>query len=216
MKAMIAQDCMLQYPNHNKPFHIYTDASDYQLGAEIVQEGVPVAYYSRKLTDTQQKYTTWEKELLSIFMTWKEFETMLELGPDNTIHTNHKNLTFMTAVNDCVIWQLNFVKQFSPTYVHIAGYDNFLADMYSQLSCLSDANIPVDLLPKRESTVENESKDTWPCNGAIEVNTVKNFSFPVDDPEMLECFLALPDENNLPFALNLQYIATGQHVDQAL
>jgi hypothetical protein len=103
---------MLQYPDHNKPFHIYTDASNYQLGtvgAVIVQEGVPVAYYSRKLTDTQKKYTTLERELLSIFMTCKEFEMML-LGANITIHTDPKNLTLTTSVNDRVIQQLNFVK----------------------------------------------------------------------------------------------------------
>jgi hypothetical protein len=33
---------------------------------------------------------------------------------------------------------------------------------------------------------------------------------------MLECFLNLPDENELPFALHLQLISTGQQTDQSL
>ena len=65
MKALMVKDVLLCYPDHNIPFHICTDASDYELGSVILQQNVPVALYSRKLSISQQNCTTIEKELLT-------------------------------------------------------------------------------------------------------------------------------------------------------
>jgi hypothetical protein len=53
MKSLVAKDVLLCFPDGDKPLNVYTDASDYQLGAVIKQEGKPIAYFSRKLTPPQ-------------------------------------------------------------------------------------------------------------------------------------------------------------------
>jgi len=50
---MVCTETLLNYPDSSKPLDIHTDASDYQLGAAISQEGKPIAFYSRKLNNSQ-------------------------------------------------------------------------------------------------------------------------------------------------------------------
>jgi hypothetical protein len=73
MKALIAKETLLTFPDFSQEFEIRTDASKLQLGACISQNGKPVAFYSRKLQPAQTRYTITERELLSIVETLKEF-----------------------------------------------------------------------------------------------------------------------------------------------
>jgi hypothetical protein len=73
VKATIAKDVVLAYPDYSKVFKIYTDASSKQLGAVVTQDNRPIAFFSRKLSYTQRKYSITETELLTIVETLKEF-----------------------------------------------------------------------------------------------------------------------------------------------
>jgi hypothetical protein len=71
LKATKAKETVLAYPDFSKPFEIYTDASSMQLVAMITQDNRPIAFFSRKLSKMQQKYSVTEIELLAIVETLK-------------------------------------------------------------------------------------------------------------------------------------------------
>ncbi len=77
VKATIAKDVVLAHPDYSKVFKIYTDASSKHLGAVITQDIRPIAFFGRKLSDTQCKYSVSKIELLAIVETLKEFKGML-------------------------------------------------------------------------------------------------------------------------------------------
>jgi hypothetical protein len=92
VKATVAKEVVLAYPNFSKSFEIYTDASTLQLGAVITQDNQLIAFFSRKLSVMQSKYSVTEIELLAIAETLKEFKGML-WRQSIKVFTDHKNLT---------------------------------------------------------------------------------------------------------------------------
>jgi hypothetical protein len=62
------------------------------MGAVITQGNRPIAFFSRKLSMMQTKYSVTETELLAIVETLKEFQGML-WGQTIKVYTDHKNLT---------------------------------------------------------------------------------------------------------------------------
>jgi hypothetical protein len=92
-KNMLSKEARLSYPDFSKPFDLYTDASDLQLGATLVQEGKPFEFYTRKLNSAQMNYTVGEKELLGIVEGLKAFDGVVQ-GMNVTVHTDHLNLLY--------------------------------------------------------------------------------------------------------------------------
>ena len=134
---------MLAYPDFNKPFEIYTDASDYQLGLVITQEERPIAFFSRKLNKAQKNYTVTEKELLAIVETLKEFRNIL-LGQEIIVYTDHKNLTYKVHNTKRVIrWRL-ICEEYGPILKYVKGDKNVMADALSRLK----------LKPKQKSNAD--------------------------------------------------------------
>jgi len=97
---------ILQYSDFTKPFVLTTDASEFAVGAILSQgkigEDKPVAFPSRTLNQTEQKYSTIENELTAIVWACKHFRPYF-LGRTFTIVTDHKPLTWIFNVKTRVL-----------------------------------------------------------------------------------------------------------------
>ena len=225
IKAILAKDAFLKYPDHNKPFHIYGDASDLQLGAVIMQDNTPVAYYSRKLNSAQRNYSIGEKEILSFVETLKEYRTMLYGFPNITVYTDHKNNTFRNLNTQRVLrWRL-FLDDYGVHFGYIPGETNKLADALSRLPYNERQNPSTLYAASPDLNLDDDTGTQKPCTTQIPrqprdpldaEDSLQAFSTMADDDDLLDCFVHLPLTENVPFVLSFQDISQAQHGDARL
>lgn len=91
LKLAMMNTPVLALPNFDRPFTIETDACDTGIGTVLVQDGHPVAYFSKALGVHNQQLSTYEKEFLAVMMAVDKWRAYLQRGPF-VILTDHKSL----------------------------------------------------------------------------------------------------------------------------
>lgn len=149
-KKSLCDAVLLAHPDSQARLGLVTDASDSAIGGVLQQlkdgDWQPLAFFSRKLSPSQVKYSPYDRELLAIYESIKYFRHMLE-ATDFTVYTDHKPLcyAFHERKSNCSPRQyrhLDFISQFTTDVRHISGKDNVVADT---LSRICELQMPVDL-----------------------------------------------------------------------
>lgn len=95
LKSAMVNPPVLAMPNFTLPFTIETDASGYGVGAVLLQEGRPVAYFSKLLGVRVHQKSIYEKELITICLAVMKWKPYL-LGRHFIVKINQQSLRFLT------------------------------------------------------------------------------------------------------------------------
>jgi TolA-binding protein len=140
LKDCLVKAPILQYPNFEKPFVLYTDASGTGLGAVLSQKDDEnrervIAYASRSLNKAERNYGITDQECLAIVWAIKHFEQYLGLLPFQVV-TDHSALKFLQTskppVGRRARWIL-YLQQWDFKIIHRPGKANNNADALSRV-----------------------------------------------------------------------------------
>lgn len=108
---------------------------------------------SAKMNKAQQKYSTFSRELMAVYVAIKHFRHLLEGKNFVIISILHNALDNYSLQEVC---QLDYISQFKSNLRHIQGPQNVVADILSRsdIQFISDSNI------SHENIMVKERKDT--------------------------------------------------------
>lgn len=92
MKKLVIQHPVLKYFDIGEEVTLQCDASERGLGATLMQKGQPVAFASRTLSTTEQRYAQIEKECLAIVFGCEKFSQYISRRDKVTVESDHKPL----------------------------------------------------------------------------------------------------------------------------
>jgi hypothetical protein len=139
-KIALANATSLSHPAPNATISLVTDASDSHVGGVLQQfengGWRPLAFFSRKLTATEVKYSTFDRELLGTYATVRHFRFLLE-GRVFHILTDHKPMVDAMRRTSPpwsarVQRHLSYISEFSTDIRYTPGKDNVVADSLSR------------------------------------------------------------------------------------
>lgn len=154
-KASLSDAVTLTSPTTHSPLSLMTDASQTCVGAVLQQyengNWKPLSFFSKGLSETQSRYSTYDRELLAVYMAVTHFQPYVE-GRELIVYTDHKPLchAFTTKQNSTSkmiaprrLRHLEFIAQFTTDIRHLAGNMNPVADALSRVEQI-DCPTPVD------------------------------------------------------------------------
>ena len=154
IKQALADATLLVHPKPLAPTCIMADSSEYAVGAvlqQYIDDGQhPIAYFSKKLRPAETRYSTFDRELLAVYLSIKHFRYFVE-GREFFVLNDHKPLTYALAVHTDKYTprqtrHLDFISQFTTDIRHVKGNDNSVADALSQapVNALQGPDVAVD------------------------------------------------------------------------
>ena len=133
LKDEFSKNVYLKIPDPSEKFWVYTDASNVGISGVLMQNDRPVEFCGRKLSESERKYSTIQRECLAIVYTLKKFRHYL-LGVPFELRSDHKPLVWLLDQHlDGMLgrWSL-MLQEYNFQLQHIKGFDNVLADSISR------------------------------------------------------------------------------------
>jgi hypothetical protein len=144
--ALLSTPC-LAMPDMDKDFVVIADASITGLGAVLLQDDRPVAFWSQLMSDAERKYGTTEQELLAVVRSLEQWRCYL-LDKPFTVITDHSPNTFFHNKPHLTPRQVRWSQQLAEynfTWVYKPGKIN-VADPLSRLIARKRYNVMLQMV----------------------------------------------------------------------